>query len=535
MNQHNNWDIIVIGAGAAGAVLAHELTADGKSVLMLEAGSEYRDHSSQFIENELAMWERTWDNGAYTWSGDGFTGAPNLGYGVGGGTLVWTSISLRFFSRDFRMRSIFGPIEGANIEDWPIDLQDLESYYSKAESQMGVSGGMTPWHAPSQGLPPNPSFGYYRSSAILQQGMDKLGIRCAPGAVAVNSQQYDGRETCLHCGFCRSGCRIDAKYQADKTLLDRARQTGLLEIRSLAVATKIELGRSPHRAKGVHYLDKNSGVLHFVRGKIIVLANNPIEIPRLLLNSACESHPYGLGNRHDQVGRNFFCHPSLIGVGVTEQCINGSAGYSMGNIVSLDFCTPPPNSGHVGGFSFQSLNGAGAGVLAVDPYRHLWGRALKSAMTNYNNSVFFIAFCEGLPVRSNRVTVNQNNLDKYGQPKAHIHYQLHDLDKSAFAAALSKSRAIAQATGAHEVHITDTPFEAHPAGTMRMGHSPTASATNQYGRLHDLHNVFVAGSALFPTGSSVNPTLTLHALALRTAEHIKQRFHRLTLGGSASQ
>lgn len=522
----SDWDAIVIGAGAAGAVFAHELTHAGLKVLLLEIGKHYRDHRAQFVENELAMWERTWDNTDYSVSGDGFTGAPNLGVGVGGGTLAWTAVSLRFFARDFRMQSTYGRPAGTTVADWPLDLQELEPYYDKAERQMGVAGGPMPWDPSGRRRPPNPQFGQYRSGALLERGMERLGIRSAAGPVAINSRRYQGRSECVHCGFCRSGCRIDAKYQADTALIEPALATGRLALRTGVAVVRIETD-AHDRARGVVYRDLATGGEGRARARVIIAANNPIEIPRLFLNSASERHPEGLGNRFDQVGRNFFCHPSTVTLGVADECVNASIGYNMGNVLTLDFCHADNARDYIGGYSFQSLNGAGAGVLAVDPYRNLWGAELKRAMGAYNQSLFSIAFCEGMPVYDNRIAIDPVRRDRFGVPAASIHYRLHANDRRVFAAAVAQSNAILRAAGAHSVYHTDTPFEAHPAGTMRMGTTAQHSVTDAFGRVHGLKNVFVGGAALFVTGSSVNPTLTLHALALRTAAHIQNNFRDL--------
>ncbi|VAW81433.1 hypothetical protein MNBD_GAMMA12-2823 [hydrothermal vent metagenome] len=523
--SHSQWDMIIVGAGASGSVFAHEMTRSGFKVLMLEQGKHYKNHNEDFKENELDWLERVWDNSQYQTSGGGFTGAPNFGIGVGGGTLVWTALTPRFFDRDFQLRSLYGQPAGTSVEDWPFKLKNLEPFYDRAEKQMGVSGGVTLWDSPTRTPPPNPAFGYYRSSVLLQRGMQKMGIQSAPGPVAINSKKYRKRDQCVHCGFCRSGCRIDAKYQSDNALLNHSLKTGNLKIHSQALVTKLETSRRHNRVTAVRYRDLATGVEHRAKAKIVVVANNPIEIPRLLLNSANHHFPTGLGNHHDQVGRNFFAHPSTIGVGVMNECVNASIGFNMGNIVTFDFCETADADQQIGGFSFLSMNGAGAGVLAVDPYRDLWGAPLKSTLKNYNKSIFTIAFCEGMPVPENRISVSKVDHDKNGVPVAKIHYQLHQNDQRIFADAVETSKRVLRSAGAQEVHVLDTPFESHAAGTMRMGTHPKNSATNAYGKVHGLRNLFVGGAALFPSGSSVNPTLTLHALALRTTEHIKRHLH----------
>lgn len=521
------YDIIIIGLGAAGAVYARELTEAGFRVLGLEYGPHYQDHMNDFVENEMGMWPLTWDNSNYVTEGGGFTGAPNLGNAVGGGTLAWAGVALRMFDRDFNALSTYGQVSGANLQDWPVGLSELEPYYDRAEVDMGVSGAITPWDTPTRTQPPNPAFGYYPSAEKLKVGMQHLNIQHAPGPVARNSQPYDGRDSCLHCGFCRSGCRPDAKYQSDKVLVERAVQTGLLTLKSNAYVVKIHTSVGGSKATGVSYIDKSDNTVHTEQAKLVITANNPIEIPRLLLNSANAAHPNGIGNSSDQIGRNFFAHLSMIGVGVVNECISASIGYNMANIMSLDFCAPEENSEYVGGYSIQSLNGAGAGVMAADPYAGLHGVALKDALRAYNYSLFMVAFCEGLPVEDNRISLEAGNFDDYGVVRAKVHYAFHANDNAVFTAARTKLQDILGASGATSVSISSLPFESHPMGGMRMGADPSNSATDQYGRVHGVNNLFVGGAALFPTGSSVNPTLTIHALALRSCDYIKDNWSAL--------
>jgi choline dehydrogenase-like flavoprotein len=518
------WDAIIVGAGAAGAVFARELTRAGLHVLMLERGKYYQDHRREFAENELAMWERVWSNDDYGVSGDGFTGAPNFGHGVGGGTLVWTAVSLRMLEHDFRLCSTYGQPAGSSVTDWPFQLSELQPYYLKAEQQMGVAGATLPWEDPQRPARPFPAFPYYRSSERLVQGMRRLGLRPAPGPVAIASRTRQSRNACLHCGFCRSGCRIDAKYQCDHTLVAEALATGLLDLRINAAVLSIDQAGNPQRASGVTYADMTTGERHRVRSRLLFVCNNPIEMPRLFLNSANRSHPRGLANSNDQVGRHFHAHMGTVGAGVTNECLNSSVGYNMGNVITLDRARSQAPQSYIGGFSIESLNGAGAGVLAVDPYNALFGPDLKQKMRRYNNTLFAIAFCEGLPVADNRIMVDADRRDASGMPKAHIHYKLHENDKTLFDEANRTLAELMRASGAQEVHLTPRPFEAHPGGSMRMGDNSRASVANEFGKVHELENVYLGGAALFVSSGCVNPTLTLHALALRTCDHVRRRF-----------
>ncbi|GLX77741.1 gluconate dehydrogenase [Thalassotalea insulae] len=525
MSDIQKYDAIVVGAGAMGAVFAHELTEAGMTVLCIEKGPFYKDHEKEFIENELETFRFIWDYTGYKITGDAFDGGPNLGTQVGGGTLSWTAAAFRMFKHDFRFASKFGCPEGANTADWPINKRMLQPFYNKAEEQMGVSGEATVWDEQGTPLPPNPPMPIYPSSRQLQQGFANLGLRSHAGRVATNSQAYNGRSGCVNCGYCRSGCRTDAKYQADEVLIKPALRTGLLTLETHSVVTKVETNNSGRRATGISYANLNTGLTSQAEADFIILANNPFEIPRLLLSSVSDKHPNGIGNKYDQIGRNFYSHATCIGMGITPYELNTYVGHSMANVMSLDTCVNTERDDYIGGFTLLSLNGSGAGSLAAFPLHKLNGLALKEEMADYNKSMVAIAFIEGMPVESNRITVDWNNLDDLGMPQPHIHYEWHQNDRNAFAHATDKLNELMYAAGSTRTYTSEL-FESHPMGTMRMGWNPRKSATDRFGRVHGVKNIYISGGCLFPTGSSVNPTLTMHALALRSSKKIIKKWHR---------
>ncbi|WP_045857695.1 GMC oxidoreductase [Teredinibacter purpureus] len=518
------YDVVIVGAGAAGAAYIHKLVNAGLKVLAIEKGPYFKNHSDDFIENELGIFSHLWDNNPYEVTGEAFRRTPNLGRAVGGGTLAWTAVALRFFERDFEFGSRWGHIEGTSVRDWPIGLKTLEPYYDEAEQHMGVSGGPTPWDA-SAVLPPNPPLPLYPGSEALKQGLGQLGLRSTPGRIATNSQPYNDSPECVHCGFCRSGCRIDAKYQADKVLIEPALETGLLTLSYLSTVTKIITSHRGHRAKGVEFIDDESGESHRVKARFVVVCNNPIETPRLLLASRSNAHPNGIGNRYDQIGRGFFAHLGIVGYGQTHALLNSSIGHNMGNLMTLDSCDRGSENGYGGGFTLLSLNGAGAGVLAIDPLEQFNGVALKEKVAAFNHSLFMVSFVEGVPVADNRIQLSTTEVDEYGIPQAHVHYEYHENDMMALTDAQGTMDEVLTASGAYETHISRE-FESHPMGGMAMGHSPQESATDRWGRVHGVKNLYIGGASLFVTGSSVNPTLTLHALALRSADKLIREFRR---------
>ncbi len=514
------YDAIIVGMGAAGSVFAHELTKAGWQVLALERGPRYPRHLKDFTENDMSMWRLLWDNSPYQVEGNGFHRTPDLGLGVGGGTLSWLAVSPRFFEGDLRFRSRHGRPVGSSVEDWPLSLAELEPCYDEAEAQMGVSGQRGPWESETRREFPNPPMGYYKSSLLLRDGMARLGIRSAPGPVAINSKPYQGRGPCLNCGYCRSGCRVDAKYQADQVLVAPALATGRLDLRTEALVTRVEMLRTGTRVDGVTWVELRTHREHRAFGKVVIVCNNPIETPRLFLNSANAFHPHGLANAHDQVGRHFFCHSRTLGLGFTEQELETSVGHGMGNLMSLDFHESGPEQPGSGGFSLLSLNGTGASLLAAEPLRHYMGSGLKERMKQYNKALLLVSFGEGLPSPENRITVDRSKLDSHGQPIARVSYTLLENDLCVSRAAGRKLEEVLWASGAREVHVLTPALEAHPMGTMRMGANSRLSVTNPYGQVHGIDNLFIGGASLFVTGSCVPPTLTLHALALRTARHL---------------
>lgn len=512
------YDVVIVGVGAAGSVFANILSKAGLKVLGIEYGKHFQNHRNDFVEDESGIFQLSWNNSNYSVEGNGFLGTPNLGTHVGGGTLAWTAMAFRYSQHDFQLKTLYGQPGGTSVVDWPIGYQDLEPYYKIAEEHMGVSGGTTPWDVERKITLPNPAHCYYNSSKKLELGMAKLGIRSAPGPVATNSRVYKGREACINCGFCRSGCRTDAKYQADKVMLPDAFASGNFDMITDSVVLKIIVDGQV--AEGVTYFDKVSKKIHNVKAKIVIICNNPMETPRLLLNSANSNFPKGLGNNHDQVGRNFFAHPTIFGIGITNGSTDIGIGYNMGNIISLDFSKSKNTNDYIGGFSLLSLNGAGLGVIAVDPLQKLYGQELKDIMYQSPKFLAMISFCEGMPSPNNRITVVPTKLDAFGSPVAKIKYSFDDNDNKIAKKAAMTMRQILEASGAIKTFIRENPFDSHPMGGMRMGINPQTSATDSVGRVHSLKNLFVGGSSLFPTGSSVNPTLTIHALALRTSEYI---------------
>ncbi|HEY5720567.1 MAG TPA: GMC family oxidoreductase, partial [Gammaproteobacteria bacterium] len=332
--------VVVIGSGAGGGTLANELCQKGIKVVLLEAGNR---HSPQtFVNDEWsAFTQLSWldmrhTSGSWRVSND----FPNLPAWicktVGGSTTHWAGASLRFQEHEFKVRSVYGEIKGANLLDWPLTLADLAPYYDKAENKMGVTrtNGIP-------GLPGNNNF------KVMHAGATKLGYKhCNTGRMAINSRARDGRGPCLQIGFCFQGCKSGAKWSTLYTEIPAAEATGNLDLRSGAQVLRIEHGANG-KVTGVVYAD-DKGNQQMQKARLVCVAGNSIETPRLLLNSASSKYPDGLANSSGQVGKNYMRHMTGSVYATFEQPVHMYRGTTMAGIIS-DESGNQPDRGFVGG------------------------------------------------------------------------------------------------------------------------------------------------------------------------------------------
>ena len=292
--------VVVIGSGAGGGTLANELAQKGVKVVALEAGA--LQSPDTFIQDEwksfvqLAWLDQRTTSGNWRIAKD-FSGLPAwICKTVGGTTTHWAGASLRFQEHEFKTRTVYGDVAGANLLDWPITLKDLEPYYARAEDKMGVTrtNGIP-------GLPGNNNF------KVFSAGAKKLGYKeVHTGHMAINSRPRDDRGSCIQMGFCFQGCKSGAKWSTLYTEIPKADATGNFELRTEAHVSRIE-----HDAKGkvtgVVYFDKD-GIERRQKARVVCVAGNSIETPRLLLMSASSMFKDGLANSSGQVGRNYMRH-----------------------------------------------------------------------------------------------------------------------------------------------------------------------------------------------------------------------------------
>src|SRR5882762_5361470 len=305
-------DFIIVGSGAAGGVLAKELSSNGFRVVVLEQGPRLEpgdfEHDEYWAFNLNAL-TNNWREQPNTFrksENERAQTKPTVWYGrlVGGGSVHFTSNYWRFHETDFVERSRKGPVPGAALEDWPIKYADLEPYYTKAEWELGVSGlaGASPFDPPRSKPYPLPPLPIKSSGVLAERGASKLGWHAFPAPMAIISQPYRGRSACLHCGFCLGlGCEVGAKSSTLATVIREAEQTGLCEIRPNSCVRKIEVNKAG-LVTGVTYFDEG-GREHFQSAKAVVLCANGAETPRLLFLSKSSLFPHGLANSSGKVGK----------------------------------------------------------------------------------------------------------------------------------------------------------------------------------------------------------------------------------------
>ena len=502
--------VVVIGSGAGGGTLSNELCQKGVSVVLLEAGA--RQSIETFVNDEWAAFSQlSWldkrtTSGSWRVAKD-FSGLPAwICKTVGGSTTHWAGASLRFHEHEFKTKTTYGDIEGANLLDWPLTLQDLEPYYAKAEDKMGVTrtNGIP-------GLPGNNNF------KVMYTGAKRIGYKQVhTGRMAINSQPRDGRSNCLQIGFCFQGCKSGGKWSTLYTEIPKAEATGKLDLRPQSQVLQIQHDDTG-KVTGVLYADKD-GNQHVQKARAVAVAGNSIETPRLLLNSASSKFPDGLANSSGQVGRNYMRHMTGSVYAVFDKPVNMYRGTTMAGIVT-DESHNDPARGFVGGYEMETLS-LGLPFMAAFLDPGAWGRDFTSAIDLYDHMAGMWLVGEDMPQESNAITLHAEEKDQYGLPVPNVNFDDHANDLAMRNHAFKQGSAVYDAVGALRTFETPPYPSTHNLGTCRQSAKPEDGVCNSYGQTHDIKNLFISDGSQFTTGGAENPTLTIVTLAIRQAEHI---------------
>jgi choline dehydrogenase-like flavoprotein len=502
--------VVIIGSGAGGGTLGSELARKGVKTVILEAGKRYE--IEDFLNDEWASFLQLAWSDMRTTSGSWrvHKDFPNLPAwivkAVGGSTVHWAGASLRLQEHELKTRTVYGDMSGANLLDWPITLADLEPYYVKAEDKMGVTRTNN-----IPGLPGNNNF------KVLEAGAKKVGYKeVHTGRMAINSEPRDGRGSCQQIGFCFQGCKSGAKWSTLYTEIPKGEATGNLEVRPESYVLQIEHDASG-KASGVVYVDKD-GKTQRQKARVVCVAGNSIESPRLLLNSASSKFPDGLANSSGQVGRNYMRHMTASVYAVFDKPVHMYRGTTMAGIVR-DESVHDTKRGFAGGYELETLS-LGLPFMAAFLDPGAWGRSFSTAIDSYENMAGLWIVGEDMPQERNGVTLDKNVKDKHGLPVANVFFDDHANDVAMREHAFGRSRAIYEAVGATRVFPTPPYPSTHNLGTNRMSEKPRDGVVNKWGQAHDVKNLFVSDGSQFTTGGAENPTLTIVALAIRQADFI---------------
>jgi choline dehydrogenase-like flavoprotein len=505
--------VVIIGSGAGGGTIAHELTRRGIKVVLLEAGKRQSTETFSQVPGE-AFGQLTWldprtQSGSWGVASDFPTLPAWHCKTVGGTTVHWTASTPRLEPWELRVRTVYGEMAGTSQIDWPISYEELLRYYEMAERRMGVTR--------RNGVPGLPASNNFK---VMYAGAKKLGYkRVHTGHMAINSRAFDGRGFCIQQGFCVQGCKMGAKWSTLYTEIPRAEATGQLDLRVECTATRIEHGPDG-LVNAVVYKD-SEGKEHRQKARLACVAGNAIETARLLLLSSSTKFPQGLANSSGHVGRNY-CHQITGFVwGIFDQPVYSWRGATLAGVVE-DEVVNNPKRGFVGGYRLELVTlDLPTFPLVGLPYG--WGRDFASIVEGYRNMAGMFINGEDLPRADNRITLNSDVKDANGVPVAHVHVDEHANDRAMRRHAQGQMTKMYQAIGAKRVVSGPTPPATHNLCTARMSATPRDGVTNAWGQAHDVKNLFVSDGSALSTPGAANPTLTIVALALRQAEYIEQQ------------
>ena len=554
MSSTPEYDVCIVGSGAGAGPIAYELSKAGYKTVVLEKGGWFDEEDfkkdemlgrRKIFRSKIADERHVLEepNGDGTWSED-TTSEFWGGNIVGGASNFMSGYFHRLKPEDFRLLSEFGPIEGANIVDWPITYDDLEPYYTKAEQILGISGkvvdhpNLEPRSTPDFPLPPTAE---HPIAHWFDKAATKLGFHPLPMARGILSRPFNNRHSCEYSGYCGSyGCHSGAKASSRAALLNDAVKTKHCDVIPHAKVYHINTDQNGN-ATSVDYYDQD-GNSQQIKAKIITVACYSIESSRLLLSSIGKKHPNGIGNKYDQIGKNLHCCAGGTGHGIfdlskltDEQATelktrgpffnralqdwyfiddkNAFGQRIKGGTIDFVFDPPSPTSD--------------ANALKRDDQNNLvWGTAFKQRLKSHftqSRDFKFEVFCDWLPTDDCHVSLDNAEKDKWGSAVAKVKVGFHAHDLKVAQYIVNKGVEVMQQMGASQAYgnAFTAPTSNLIAGGLRFGDDPKTSALDADCRVHGTENVFVSDGSFMPNGGSITPTWTIYANSFRIADKIK--------------
>jgi gluconate 2-dehydrogenase alpha chain len=573
-------NIVTVGAGWTAAIFAQILTQARLTVVSIEQGPERwanpdfeHNHDPLRFHVRHAMMV---DLRKETWTWRPNPNAPTLpmrqygsfnpGQGIGGSAIHWSGMLWRFLDTDFNYRSHYVERYGKDklpannrIQDWPINYAELEPYYARMESDIGASGqagnlngvkidGGNVFEEPRSTPYSLPPLNVTIPSRMFADACRSLGYHPFPQPAGIASQAYQDpfgnlHSGCLYCGYCtRFGCEVDAKAEPINTHIPPALATGRYEIRPNSKVTGINIGANG-LATGVTYID-SQGQEQEQPADIVLLSAYTLTNVRMLLLSRSSSHPNGIGNDKNMVGKNYtYQHWHTVSTGkFPGRIFNLYMGNTSTQNVIFDYQADVFDHSNLdfvgGGMLFSTLGERDPNTSATDlplkgTNKKTWGKDWKEDLKANWDSVAAITFQgESLPYEDQFLDLDPKYTAGDGKPLLRLTFDWHDNDYSMYKFIASKADEIMKTMGPAEMHTTDKldPYNIHKyqsthcTGGAIMGTDPGNSVTNKYGQVWDTPNVFVTGAALYPQNPGVNPTGTLLALAYMSADAIRDKY-----------
>jgi len=562
-------DVVIVGVGAAGGILAAELAKSGMKVIGLERGPrlktadfEPQDELRFFQRQDLRPNPKTMP---VTWRPNpGAKARPipsqNNGNQAGGGTVHYGTLSWRMHEDDFRVRTKTIERYGASaipqdssLVDWPVSYEELEPYYDRAEYDLGVSGmagnlkgqkidGGNVFEAPRQREYPLPPLLMDQSSILFRDASKSLGYHPFSTPHAIISQPYNGRPGCTYCGFCQAfGCHIGAKSSILVTKLPEADATGNFKLITGAMVYRVNSDNAG-KVMGVSYYgpDRSDNT---IEADLVIVAPFIYDNTRLMLLSKTDKFPNGLANSSGQLGKHIMAHIGARGFAAFDaRYVNNYMGPNAQKWSIDDFNADNfdhKDLGFIRGAQISvgtaSLEGGPIGAamdMPPPPGVTNWGAPYRDFIAKYYpRHLALTAQTENLPYPDQTIDLDPDIRDMWGLPAPRITYDWRRPNEVARIQFMNKKlEEIGHAMNAKQVWTA--PFSpgtpgAHHEGGTRMGGDPKDSVVNKYSQSWDIPNLFIVGSSTFPTmGTGFNPTLTIQALAYLTADGIVNKYRK---------